>query len=64
MVFKFEFSMMPRLTFALLNTKGGWGSFFLLKVPYWACLVGPGLKFFFKHFLKTLKFIPSYTGLF
>ena len=53
-----ESSMMPRcfcyidwVTFALLNTKEGWGSSFLfvlrLKMISWICLVGSGLKFIF-----------------
>ena len=49
-------SMMPRcfwyidwVTFALLNTKEGWGIFFVLrlKMTSWACLVGSGLKLIF-----------------
>ena len=62
-----ESSMMPRcfwyidwVTFVLLNTKGGWGSFFVLrlKMTSWACLVGSGLKFDF-HWKAQLCIISK-----
>ena len=62
-----ESSMMPScfwyidwITFALLNIKGGWGSFFVLrlKMTSWVCLVDSGLRFIF-HWKTQLSIISK-----